>query len=618
MALVESTELSSPLLRVSERPTITQALEAIAIGFDLERLREIDRSLRQLPDSELTREDVAQMFDVTLAWGRGGKCREALPIATKALRRARALGDPALIRNALNSRAAVADGTLDIGTAIECLLEALRIAEALGDIPAQVKTFANLGACSGRISLNVVALRCSQKALALLRAQQASLDAGQFSYMECHVLCGLADCHLRLGSFGAALHAARLSQKAGKDSLASLPPLLREATRDFILNSQLFELSALVRLNMLSEADQLSEEIVKARAGGGVSIQIEWDTRWVLAELMAARGERGRAIAELKQVIAAPAAASCRREAMLSLIACYELSGLLADALSAMKLLQAEVDAGRREVALEELSRIDGIDAQHDDEFDQIARRQIANYRVELEGTGARMSSKLNYLDDLAVSAELREGSDKDSAEHIYRVGALSSLLAAAAGCNQELCWIAEVAGRLHDIGKSSIPDSVVLRARSLNSREWAIVRTHSDLGARLLADANEPRFMHAVAAVRHHHERYDGGGYPSNLRGDQIPLLARIVSIAESFDAMLQSRAYRPSRSVQEALLEIEHGAGIQFDPRLTGIFVHIVRGIQTEVDDLKAFLGEQGRSSSSVQAFKKLNALVGDHEVA
>jgi len=348
---------------------------------------------------------------------------------------------------------------------------------------------------------------------------------------------------------------------------------------------------------------------------GNEANQKEWGVRIALAQLEAATGEVDRAIADLERIANDPAAKSEHREAMAALVTCYESAGSPEAALTVLQEWHAEVETARREVALEELRRIDGIDAAQDDDFELTTRSRIANYRVAINNIGARLSSKLHYLNELAVSAEIREGNEEDRAEHIYRVGALSSLLAAEVNCGEELCWLAEVAGRLHDIGKSSIPDAIALKARSLSEGEWEIVHGHSEYGARLVADADEPRLVQVVAAVRHHHEQFAGGGYPSNLSGEEIPFLARIVAISESFDAMLQSRAYRPSLSVRTALEEIERGAGSKFDPRLSGLFVQMVRRIQREVDDLKEYLGEHGRSSTTVRSFTKLTGLFGEH---
>jgi putative two-component system response regulator len=612
IASVEIT-LAPPGLRALDRQIVARELEVVNRAFDLERLREIDRSLRNLSDTEATRDDVAQMFDVVMAWGRGGRYREALPIATKALLLARALNEPALLRSALNARAMVADGAMDVGTSIGCLIEALLVAEKLNDVYALVVTFNNLGAACGHIALHLVSLTCYEKAIAILQQRRAELSDERLGFLQCATHCNISDGHLQLGDYRAAVVAARLSRQAAECALPNLPPTLKGQATDFLSLSRRFELSALVRLGMLDAADQLAAEVTESLDRGKLSIRSAWDSRMVLAEYSAARGSVDVAIAELRRVVAAPDAPN-PRDAMVALAGCYESKGLSAMALCVLQELQADIEGARREVALEELRRIDGLEPAHDDNFDQFTRRRIAACRIDLEGVGIRLSSKLRYLTELAVSAEIREGGGQDEAGHIYRVGALSSLLAAEAGCDEDLCWLAELAGRLHDIGKSSIPDRIALKTQPLSDAEWTIVRGHSNYGSLLVADVGEPQLVQVVAAVRHHHERFAGGGYPNNLKGEEIPLLARIVAIAESFDAMLQSRTHRLARSISTALEEIERGAGNQYDPRLAGLFVQIVRRLQREVSDLRAYLGEQGRSSPAVQTFAKLSGLFKD----
>ncbi|MGB3429470.1 MAG: HD domain-containing phosphohydrolase, partial [Burkholderiaceae bacterium] len=155
-------------------------------------------------------------------------------------------------------------------------------------------------------------------------------------------------------------------------------------------------------------------------------------------------------------------------------------------------------------------------------------------------------------------------------------------------------------------------PDAVLRSSGPLPEAMREIVRDHADYGARLVADADEPRLVQAVAAVRHHHERFDGSGYPSGLRGQEIPLLARIVALAESFDAMLQSRPYRSSRTVSKSLEEIERCAGTQFDPFLAGAFVQLVRRVQREHGDVLEYLGEQARTNPRVRTFERLERLM------
>jgi ribonuclease P protein subunit RPR2 len=129
----------------------------------------------------------------------------------------------------------------------------------------------------------------------------------------------------------------------------------------------------------------------------------------------------------------------------------------------------------------------------------------------------------------------------------------------------------------LHDLGKVGIPERVLCKPGPLTLDEWGVMRAHPMIGAQIL----EPfRFLaEAVAVVRHHHERFDGSGYPYGLAGDDIPLAARIFSVADSFDAMTSDRPYRKAMPVTEALEEIQRGAGTQFDPEVTEAFLDLIR---------------------------------------
>jgi ribonuclease P protein subunit RPR2 len=128
----------------------------------------------------------------------------------------------------------------------------------------------------------------------------------------------------------------------------------------------------------------------------------------------------------------------------------------------------------------------------------------------------------------------------------------------------------------LHDIGKVGIPESILCKSGPLTDLEWIVMKSHPHMGARIVEPI--PFMGEAVEIVRCHHERFDGSGYPSGLSGEQIPLGARIFSIADSFDAMTSERPYRHALSLEEAVDEIRDGAGTQFDPECVKAFVDLV----------------------------------------
>jgi HD-GYP domain-containing protein (c-di-GMP phosphodiesterase class II) len=133
-------------------------------------------------------------------------------------------------------------------------------------------------------------------------------------------------------------------------------------------------------------------------------------------------------------------------------------------------------------------------------------------------------------------------------------------------------------AAELHDVGKVAVPDAILSKPGPLSDAEWGFMREHTIVGDRILSAA--PALEGAAKLVRASHERYDGSGYPDRLRGEQIPLGARIVAVCDAFHAMTSDRPYRPALSVREALDELQRCAGAQFDPRVVNAFAVMVNG--------------------------------------
>jgi putative nucleotidyltransferase with HDIG domain len=139
-------------------------------------------------------------------------------------------------------------------------------------------------------------------------------------------------------------------------------------------------------------------------------------------------------------------------------------------------------------------------------------------------------------------------------------------------------------AALFHDIGKLAVPDAILLKPGGLSDDEWAIMQRHSDEGARII---DRLGFLaDAVPAIRHHHERFDGTGYPDLLRGDEIPLGARVIHVADAIDSMLTNRVYRPAMTIGEALAELERHKGKQFCPRCVEAAKRVTPRLQLDED--------------------------------
>lgn len=142
---------------------------------------------------------------------------------------------------------------------------------------------------------------------------------------------------------------------------------------------------------------------------------------------------------------------------------------------------------------------------------------------------------------------------------------------------NEEGISIVYQAGMLHDIGKIGIEESILNKPGKLTKEEYEIVKTHVELSIGIIRHL--PSLDYVIPAVIGHHERYDGKGYPRGIKGEEVPLMARILCVADSFDAMVSRRSYKPKMEVDCALEILEKEAGAQFDPKLVPVFVRIVK---------------------------------------
>lgn len=175
----------------------------------------------------------------------------------------------------------------------------------------------------------------------------------------------------------------------------------------------------------------------------------------------------------------------------------------------------------------------------------------------------------LTSLLTLASVVELR---DPYTGGHLWRVGNFSRMLAEQARLPAETTFWAGIGGFLHDLGKIGVPDAILRKTGKLTDDEYAVIKVHPAMGAELLHD--HPLAEAVVDAVVAHHERPDGRGYPAGVGGEQVPLVARVVGLADAFDAMTSTRSYRPGMPIAQALAIVHEERGRQFDPLLIEAF--------------------------------------------
>jgi putative nucleotidyltransferase with HDIG domain len=167
-------------------------------------------------------------------------------------------------------------------------------------------------------------------------------------------------------------------------------------------------------------------------------------------------------------------------------------------------------------------------------------------------------------MESLSATVDAR---DSYTAGHSRRVQKLALAIGRELELSEPELDLLGHAALFHDIGKLAIPDSILLKPARLSLEEWGVMRNHSDEGARIIERLGF--LADAVPAIRHHHERWDGSGYPDGLAGEDIPLGARIIHVADALDSMLTTRIYQAQRPVEEALEQLRSGAAKQFCPR-------------------------------------------------
>jgi putative two-component system response regulator len=247
---------------------------------------------------------------------------------------------------------------------------------------------------------------------------------------------------------------------------------------------------------------------------------------------------------------------------------------LTADATDDTKRLALSL--GARDFLTKPLDRMELLLRVHNLLQVQRLQDQLVEHNANLEGEVAERTrdleqARLEILDRLALAAEYR---DDDTQEHAWRLGRTCALLAIELGLPEQEVELLMRAAPLHDIGKIGIPDAILLKPGKLTTEEFERIKTHTTIGAEILSGSNSPLLRMAERIAIAHHERWDGGGYPFGLSGEEIPLPARIVAVADVFDALTHKRPYKDAWAVKDAVAEISHQAGRQFEADVVAAF--------------------------------------------
>lgn len=192
-----------------------------------------------------------------------------------------------------------------------------------------------------------------------------------------------------------------------------------------------------------------------------------------------------------------------------------------------------------------------------------------------------------SYLESIEVLRKTVEVKDVYTRGHSDRVSEYSLLIGEKLNLPPEQMKTLKIGALFHDIGKIGIPDAILLKTDKLTDDEYSEIKNHPAIGAHILSNASI--FADIIPIVKHHHERYDGKGYPARLAGEDIPYLARIVAVADTFDAMTSRRSYRQALDFDYTTNEIERCKGTQFDPAIADVFLEILRTNQDKITEIQ-----------------------------
>jgi putative two-component system response regulator len=505
-------------------------------------------------------------------------------------------GDPRWVRKGLTAAGVV---NADVGNSGEALVHyarALQLSSELNDAEAQIHVLINVGVAMNYAGLYREAIPCLQ------RAANLSCGMRERKYLECKARINLAQSHLYLEEFSEGFRAADVA-------INETPAPTTTAERVSLIIKELTYVHLALELGKLNSARAHSKNCdSQARACDTPRARVLADIALGMCEVHGGKAEHGLGMLEAA-LERSSQTEPWRAAALTALVKAYDVAGNPERALEHLKSLLDYIRVQRQKGlnALLTINIGDETSAHADLQALELREARLHARVAEREGEWHR----IEMMERLAVTADLKE---ELSGEHGYRVAKLSSLLAEAIGWSVHEVRALDIAARLHDIGKIAVPDRILLNSKELQEAERHFMSAHTTIGAELLAKSNIPQLRMAEEIAHHHHEWWSGEGYPSKLKGKRIPTHARIVALADVFDALTHGRPFAPAWSIDKALEEILSRKGTQFDPDLTDLFLDLVGKLRKEHENLDEYLGRAGRNSPFLQARNKIRMMLAE----
>jgi putative two-component system response regulator len=570
--------------------------------FDVDKKRQLNLIL-----------DAARFFYVS------GKPEFGLTLGISARELAVEIADSASTGAALSAIGICAADTGNLPTAMEAHSDALSLAQKNGDVSREGKTWHNLGAALGYSGLFREAIECYQRALTFTKRVK---DLSPFA-AALHT--NIALCYLHLDEIAQGLAAVNKAVEL------SCEPVDANAILDRILMENNF-------VRLLIEIDDFEGARAHAKTARHYASMTQSPRADIFASVAEGLAEvfSGYADVGISRLTAAfERAVSLKvtsRDVLVALVKAHEHIGQHDKALEYLNMMLEQQRKTQAANVLQHVKRhLEQLHVADKDspieDASQIIKKLLTRAEV-FEGRVAKSElqkrdqqlfvARVEVMERLAVAATLCE--DR-SGERVYRVGRLASLLAHMLGEDDHTVFRMEIATRLYDIGKGSIPDSIRHKASAYTPGEYGLMKMHTVIGAELLAKSEITELQMAEQIARYHHEHWDGSGYPEGLKGEAIPLPARVVALADVFDALTHARAYRPAFTIDAATEEINKGRGTQFEPRLVDPFIKLIQLLRREqiadergnvpanLDDL---LGQSAKASPLLLARQKIWASI------
>jgi putative two-component system response regulator len=559
--------------------------------------------LARLPGTEHPELRINCLIDAAHFYYVIGQTFNAIEPASRAVKIASDTQHKPLLRKALTVLGVMYADSGNISKAVECYAQALDLAHELREPFGECSVWNNLGVALMYAAQYRDALACFEHVIHL------SGSNSTLAWFRESAFSNIALCCLHLEDFSRGLKAAETCVREAKEP-HSASELVSSVLRENYYTRLLLEVNSVEKAGeRCSLARRYAAKSQSARADIAAAIAEG------LYEVQAGRVDVG--VSRLTSTLErARILRSMLRDTLAALVKAHEIIGQPEKALIYLREMMEALRQTQQENALKHVKlhlEVIGDPLSSEAQAPTLWKRQEA----ALQGKVAEQElfrSRIEMLERLAVTAELR---DDSTGEHSYRVGKLSALLAQEFGCDEDTCYMIELAARLHDIGKIGVPDAILLKPDKLNEAERQIMRTHTTVGAELLSKSNIPHMQMAEEIARYHHEWWNGDGYPGNLSGTAIPLAARITALADVFDALTHQRPYKVAWPIDAALDEISRLKGRQFEPQLTDLFIVLIGRLRRDYIDIDSYLGQAAHSSPFLQARSRIwNALHRTHD--